>query len=215
MSAAINGGNLYKPYIVKELIEEETKTVIKSVLKTKIRSVITPESSKLVRFALESVVANGSGRNAYIENYRVGGKTGTAQKVNEGKYMVGNYILSFVGFLPADDPEVIVYVSVDNPKGVTQYGGTVAAPIAKNILQTAISVLDISPRTDGMPKEYTYLDKHYYTVPRVIGSNLKEAKEALKGFNVTYSGEGENVTYQSPKENTYLEEGGTVKLLLS
>ena len=96
------------------------------------RSVISEETSATVRYALESVVANGTGRNAYIENYRVGGKTGTAQKVADGKYMVGNYILSFIGFLPADDPEVIVYVAVDNPKGVTQYGGTVHALLSEN-----------------------------------------------------------------------------------
>ena len=83
---------------------------------------------------LETVVAYGTGRNAYIEGYRVGGKTGTAQKVRNGVYLSGNYILSFVGFLPADNPQAIVYVAIDNPKGVTQYGGTVSAPIAKNIM---------------------------------------------------------------------------------
>lgn len=82
--------------------------------------------------ALESVVALGSGRNAYIEGYRVGGKTGTAQKVNNGVYMVGNYITSFIGFLPANDPKVIVYVAIDNPKGITAYGGTVVALICGN-----------------------------------------------------------------------------------
>lgn len=85
--------------------------------------------------ALESVVSLGTGRNAYIENYRVGGKTGTAQKVNNGVYMVGNYILSFIGFLPADDPKVVVYVAIDNPKGVTQYGGTVLAIKSEKIVK--------------------------------------------------------------------------------
>ena len=99
-----------------------------------------------MRYALESVVALGSGRNAYIEGYRVGGKTGTAQKVNNGIYMVGNYITSFIGFMPADDPQIVVYVAIDNPKGVTAYGGTVAAPIAKNILEDATSILNIKKR---------------------------------------------------------------------
>lgn len=85
-----------------------------------------------VRRALESVVTNGSGRGAYIEGYRVGGKTGTAQKVKDGVYMVGNYILSFIGFLPADDPKVIVYVAINNPKKVVQYGGVVHALISEN-----------------------------------------------------------------------------------
>lgn len=76
----------------------------------------------MVRYTLESVVSHGTGKNAYIENYRVGGKTGTAQKVNNGRYMSGNYIVSFIGFMPADKPEYVVYVAVDNPKGITQYG---------------------------------------------------------------------------------------------
>ena len=215
VSAAINGGTLYKPYIVKSMIEEETDTIIKTYEKEKIRTVISEETSSLVRYALESVVANGTGRNAYIENFRVGGKTGTAQKVQNGSYMVGNYILSFIGFLPADDPEVIVYVAVDNPKNVTQYGGTVSAPIAKNILQTAIDVLDIEERLDGMPKEYTWLDKKYVTVPNVVGMDVESAKEHLKGFNIEYTGNGTKVIYQSPKENYYVEEGSTIKLMLS
>ena len=215
VSAAINGGILYKPYIVKSMIEDETNTVIKTYEKEKVRTVISKETSELVRYALESVVANGTGRNAYIENYRVGGKTGTAQKVNNGSYMVGNYILSFIGFLPADDPEVIVYVAVDNPKNVTQYGGTVSAPIAKNILQSTIDILDIEERLDGMPKEYTWLDKKYVTIPNVVGMSVDEAKKTLKGFNLEYSGDGEKVIYQSPNAGYYIEEGTTIKLMLS
>ena len=215
VSAAINGGTLYKPYIVKSMIEEETNTVIKTYNKEKVRTVISEETSELVRYALESVVANGTGRNAYIENYRVGGKTGTAQKVSNGKYMVGNYILSFIGFLPADDPEVIVYIAVDNPKNVTQYGGTVSAPIAKNILQSAIDILDIEERLDGMPKEYTWLDKKYVTIPNVVGMDVEEAKKVLKGFNLEYSGDGTKVIYQSPQAGYYIEEGATIKMMLS
>ena len=157
VSASINGGTLYKPYIVSSMLEPETNNIIKKNEPTKVRQVISKESSELVRYALESVVANGTGKNAYIENYRVGGKTGTAQKVNEGKYMVGNYILSFIGFTPADDPEIIVYVAIDNPKGITQYGGTVSAPIAKNVLKSAINIFDIKPSNDGMIRtEYTW-----------------------------------------------------------
>ena len=131
VSATINGGTLYKPYIVKSLNETETNTLIKKYDKEPVRNVISKETSNLVKYTLESVVANGTGRNAYIENYRVGGKTGTAQKVNNGIYMTGNYIVSFMGFLPANDPEVVVYVAVDNPKGVTQYGGTVDAVLSE------------------------------------------------------------------------------------
>ncbi len=109
VSAAINGGILYKPYIVKSLNEPETNSVIYQNTSQIIRKVISEDTSNKVKFALESVVANGSGRNAYIPKYRVGGKTGTAQKVKDGKYMVGNYITSFMGFLPANNPEVVVH----------------------------------------------------------------------------------------------------------
>ena len=215
VSAAINGGSLYKPYIVSSLLEPETNNIIVKNNSNKIRQVISKDSSSLGRYALESVVANGTGKNAYIENYRVGGKTGTAQKVSNGKYMVGNYIVSFIGFMPADDPEIVVYVAIDNPKGITQYGGTVAAPIAKNVLKSAISILDIEPTTEGMTREYTWLDTKYVLLPNVVGMNVSEAKKTLKGFNIEYSGTGENVIYQSPQANYFIKEGGTVVLMLS
>lgn len=214
VSAAINGGTLYEPFLVKEMLEPETNSVIYTKEPVMRRKVISEETSKLVRYALESVVANGSGRSAYIENYRVGGKTGTAQKVQNGVYMDGDYILSFIGFMPADDPEIVVYVAIDHPQGVTQYGGVVAAPIAKSVLETAISVLDIEPSSEGMEKEYNWLDTKYVKLPEVTGLTVEEAKKALKGFSIEYSGEGENIVYQSPSANTYIKEGGTVKLML-
>lgn len=131
VSAAINGGILYTPYIVKRLIEPETGEIIQENQPQKVRKVISEETSNKVKLALESVVALGSGRNAYIEGYRIGGKTGTAQKVNNGVYMVGNYITSFIGFLPADNPEVVLYVAIDNPKGISAYGGTVVPLISE------------------------------------------------------------------------------------
>ncbi|MCI8575460.1 MAG: stage V sporulation protein D [Bacilli bacterium] len=215
VSAAINGGKLYTPFIVGSMLEPETNAVIQMNSPKFVRQVISEESSALVRHALESVVANGSGRNAYIENYRIGGKTGTAQKVQNGVYMSGNYILSFMGFMPADDPEIVVYVAVDHPVGVTQYGGTVSAPIAKNVLQTAIEVLGLPPTTEGMAKEYNWLDQKYVTLPDVVGKSLTEAKKILNGFKLEYSGEGETVTYQSPKAGYYIKEGGVVKIMLS
>lgn len=214
VSAAINGGTLYEPFLVKEMLEPETNSVIYTKEPVMRKKVISEETSKLVRYALESVVANGSGRSAYIENYRVGGKTGTAQKVQNGVYMDGNYILSFIGFMPADDPEIVVYVAIDHPQGVTQYGGVVAAPIAKSVLETAISVLDIEPSSEGMEKEYNWLDTKYVKLPEVTGLTVEEAKKTLKGFSIEYSGEGENIVYQSPSANTYIKEGGTVKLML-
>jgi len=215
VSAAINGGYLNTPFIVKYLSEPETNNIIKENKKTTIKQVISEETSKLVRYSLESVVANGTGKNAYIENYRVGGKTGTAQKVKDGIYMVGNYILSFIGFMPADKPEYIVYVAIDNPKGVTQYGGTVSAPIAKNILKNIIDLKKIKQDNTGMIRnEYTWLDTKYIMLPNVIGMTIKEAQKELKEFKIEYSGTGEKVIEQSPASNQYVKVGSTVKLML-
>ena len=215
VSAAINGGILYKPYIVKSLNDPETNSVILENNPTIVRKVISEDTSNKVRYALESVVARGTGHNAYIAGYRVGGKTGTAQKAVNGAYLSGNYITSFIGFLPADNPEVVIYVAVDNAKGITQYGGTVAAPIAKNFLLSAIDILDIEKRNDEIEREYLYTDKQYAKVPNVIGMEVKDAVKELKKFKVEYSGEGSIVTYQSPSSDEAIYEGETIRLLLS
>ncbi len=215
VSAAINGGILYKPYIVKSLNEPETNSVIMQKEKQIVRKVISEETSEKVRYALESVVTNGTGRPAFIDGYRVGGKTGTAQKVSDGHYMVGNYIVSFMGFLPADDPQIVLYIAVDNAKGVTQYGGTIAAPIARNVLLDAISILGIEKRDGASEKKYNYLDKKYYEIPNVIGLNSKEAIKLLKNFKVEFSGTGNIITYQSPSAGERIYEGEKVRLLLT
>lgn len=214
VSAAINGGYLYKPYIVKSLNEPETNTVIQQNDKQIVRKVISEETSEKVRYALESVVTNGTGRSAYIDGYRVGGKTGTAQKVQNGRYMVGNYIVSFIGFLPADDPQVVVYIALDNAKGVVQYGGTVAAPIAKTVLTDAITALGIEKREGSTEKKYNYNDKKYIDVADVVGMEKNEAIKNLKSFKVEYTGTGNKVIYQSPSAGERILEGETVRLLL-
>ena len=215
VSAAINGGNLNTPYVVSSIIDDSSKSIIYENKPKVKRRVISKETSATVRFVLESVVANGTGKNGYIENYRVGGKTGTAQKVSNGKYMVGNYILSFIGFLPADDPEVIVYVAVNNPKGVTQYGGTVSAPIARNIMLSAIETLGIKEKEGGMLKEYSYFDVKYLQVPDVVGMSKEEATKTLKEFKVKYTGNGNKVAYMSPSANTFQSVETTITLLLN
>ena len=214
VSAAINGGYLLKPYIVKSINEPETNQVILENTRTEVSKVISEETSSMVRYALESVVANGSGHNAYIENYRVGGKTGTAQKVENGVYLHNNFILSFIGFMPADKPEIVVYVAINNPKGVTQYGGTVSAPVAKNVLLSAIEVLDIKPDLDGMKKTYQWYETEYIKLPDVEGMELETAKKTLKDFKLEYSGNGDTVLYMSPEPGYYVKKGGTIKLML-
>lgn len=215
VSAVVNGGSLYTPYVVKNFLEPETDTIIKRVEPKKVATVISKETSDLVKYALESVVAKGSGHNAYIENYRIGGKTGTAQTVENGVYSASKYILSFIGFMPADDPEIVVYVAVQNAKNVVQYGGTVSAPIARNIFLSAIDILDIQPDTEGIPKEYTWLDTKYEIVPDVTGKSIEEAKDILKGYNIEYSGNGSKVVYQSPSGGMYQKVGGTIMLMLN
>ncbi len=180
-----------------------------------VRKVISEDTSKTVRMALESVVALGTGRNAYIDGYRVGGKTGTAQKVKNGAYMVGNYIVSFIGFLPANDPKVVVYVAIDHPKGITQYGGTVSAPIAKAILEDAIAALKIEKQEGGLDKEYQWYDTKFYTVPDVTNMSLKDAKTALKNFTIEYDGSGDIIKSQSPSAGSRIASGSTIRLFLA
>lgn len=215
VSAAINGGVLYKPYIVKRITDSETNNILLENNKTRIKKVISKDTSKEVRYALESVVALGTGRNAYIENYRVGGKTGTAQKVSNGVYMVGNYITSFIGFLPANKPEIVIYVAIDNPKGISAYGGTVSAPIFKNIAEDAIMALKIKKPEAGLEKEYRYFDTKYYTLENVVGMDVDAAKEILKNFKVEYSGMGDKVIGMSPDSGSRIPEGSVVRLMVS
>lgn len=209
LSAILNNGNLYKPYIVLKEGSKEIKPVLKE------SNIVTKETSELVNYALRSVVANGSGRNAYIENYQIGGKTGTAQKVGiDGRYMLNNYILSFIGFINDEDNKYVIYIALDNPKGVTQYGGVASAPIAKNVLQDIISIKDIKSK-ETLPKLYKWDDTIYETIPTLIGKTKKEVKLLLKNFKIEFVGSGETVLDSSPSENTRVKQGSTIKILLN
>lgn len=210
VSSIVNGGSLYVPYVVSEVGDRSISPTIKR------RNVISKETSDVVKYALESVVANGSGRNAYIENYRVGGKTGTAQKVgSDGRYMSGNYVLSFIGFMPANDPEFVIYIALDHPKGVTQYGGVVSAPIARNVLKDIISIYDLKEDVSGLPKVYRWDDIKYVMIPDVIGKTKKDARKLLNGFNIEFVGDGDKVIDTSPSVNSRTKEGSTIKVLLN
>jgi stage V sporulation protein D (sporulation-specific penicillin-binding protein) len=214
VSAAINGGKLYKPYIVKALLEPETNTPVKTFEPKLVRQVISKDTSKEVASALESVVTNGTGRSAFIDGYRVGGKTGTAQKVNNGIYMVGNYIVSFIGFMPSNNPKIVLYVAIDNPKGVVQYGGTVAAPIARNILEDAIDILDIKREKGATEKNYQFYEKKYVEVPDFVGKDVKDISKINNGLLIEYSGSGKRVIYQSIKSKERVLEGSKIRVLL-
>ncbi|KHF28542.1 Stage V sporulation protein D [Anoxybacillus sp. BCO1] len=97
-------------------------------------------------------MAQGTGKGAFVDGYRVGGKTGTAQKAKDGQYLKDNHIVSFIGFAPADDPQIVVYVAVDNPKGTVQFGGVVAAPIVGNIMEDSLRALGVKPRKQQIEK---------------------------------------------------------------
>ena len=211
-SSLINGGFLYQPYIVKEIVHPSTNDVILTRNPTVKRKVISKETSDLMRIALESVVANGSGRNAYIDGYRVGGKTGSAQIAENGVYLANEYILSFIGAAPMNDPRIVVYIALEKPKSTIQYGGTVAAPIVKNVLYDSMKIMNIKENYEGPKKEYTWMDKKSYEVLDYVGLNKKEVKS--KYFKFEFIGTGNKVIDQIPKKNTFMNEGNTIVIIL-
>lgn len=213
VGAAVNGGKLMKPYLAKEWHDPKTGKALSVNAPKTVRQVISPETSAEVRRALESVVANGTGRNAYIDGYRVGGKTGTAQIVENGVYSKSKHIVSFIGFAPADDPQIIVYTAINNPKGI-QFGGLVAAPIVRNIMDSTLRYMKVPPRTNQMEKKYQYPDKKIVEVPNLIGMKRDEIKQAYYGFPLDLAGSGQSVSYQSPQPGTRLEEGATIRVYL-
>jgi stage V sporulation protein D (sporulation-specific penicillin-binding protein) len=215
VSAAINGGKLYKPHLAKAWYHPETGQVMEVIQPEVVREVITPEVSKQVREALESVVAKGTGRNAFLDGYRVGGKTGTAQKVIGGRYSSSEHIVSFIGFAPADDPKVVIYVAVDNPKGL-QFGGLIAAPIVKNIMGDTLRYMGIEPRKEQLERDYRYGETPIVEVPNLVGMSVSEIYEELNmNFNLSKSGAGEVVASQAPKPGERVERGSTIRIYLS
>jgi stage V sporulation protein D (sporulation-specific penicillin-binding protein) len=214
VSAAINGGYLYTPYIAKEFVDPVSGEVISRNTPELKRRVISEETSKQVRYALESVVAQGTGKGAYVDGYRVGGKTGTAQKVKDGRYMENNHIVSFIGFAPADDPQIVIYVAVDNPKGTVQFGGVVVAPIVGNIMEDSLRALGVKPRKEQIEKEYQWPDPKLVEVPNLLGLTKLELKQQLYHFKLDISGEGDMVIQQAPASGVKVAEGATIRVYL-
>lgn len=214
VSAAINGGVLYKPYVAKSWTNPDTGEVVSQTEPQAVRRVISEEASKQVRSALESVVAKGTGGNAFIDGYRVGGKTGTAQKVVNGRYSPNEHIVSFIGFAPADDPQIVVYTAVDNPQGI-QFGGVVAAPIVRNILEDALEYMQVPPRKEQLSKKYKYGETPVVTVPDLIGHSAQEIYENMNmNFNLAKSGAGNVVINQAPKAGARVEKGSTIRIYM-
>lgn len=214
VSAVVNGGKLYQPYILKSISEKETGNIIKKNSKKFIRQTISKETSNTMRRALENVVAKGGGKAAYIDGYRIGGKTGTAQKVENGVYLVNNYIMSFMAVVPSNNPEAVLYLAIDNPKHTAMLSSYTTTPIARRILLDIIEALDIKKQDSQIEKEKEWSDKTIYEVPNVVGMTKKEAKKALENFTVEYAGTGDKVVSQSPEAGTRVEEKTVVRLLL-
>ncbi|MGZ9585061.1 stage V sporulation protein D [Paenibacillus marinisediminis] len=214
VAAAVNGGKLYQPHVAKSFIHPETGLVVDQIEPNMVRQVISPETSKQVRDALEHVVAQGTGKNAFIDGYRVGGKTGTAQKVINGRYSPNEHIVSFIGFAPADDPKIVIYTAVDDPQGI-QFGGLIAAPIVKRIMEDSLQVMGVEPREKQVPREYRYDEVPLVTVPNLVGKKTSDLFEDLNSnFQLSASGSGAAVIHQAPKPGTRVERGTTIRIYM-
>ena len=209
-NACINGGILYKPYILKKIVKDNE--VILENKPTMIRRVISEETSMVVRDSLECVVALGTGRGGYIEGYRVGGKTGTAQIAIDGKYVEGKYILSFLGIAPMDDPSISCMIAIENPKNTIQYGGTVAAPMVKEVITESFGILNIDKRKDGVEfSPRLWIDKNIYTVSSYVGESISKLRDTSK-YRFIVLGDGLTVRSQIPEAGEKIIEGGYVIL---
>ncbi len=210
IGACVNGGNLYMPYILKGI--GIGSTIIYRDEKIFVRRVISEKTSQTMREALEKVVSLGTARNCYIEGYRAGGKTGTAQIAVDGQYLENTYILSFMGLAPMNDPQLIVYMAVNNPDSYIQYGGTVVAPLVREVLIESLNILGVKKQEGGIPLNIRYwIDKQSYKVDNYVGK-----KTALVSMSPYYSvrivGDGDTIVAQNPEYGEKVEEGGIVFL---
>lgn len=204
VAAVANGGKLMKPHLIKQIVDSE-KNVIEEYKPQVVRQVISEETSRTMREILESVVSVGGGKNAYLAGYRIAGKTGTSEKQPRGN---GHYVASFVGFAPADDPEIVCLVILDQPPvGNVYYGGLIAAPVVKNILEESLQYLNVEPQYTQ--EELELID---ITVPDITGKTRKEAEAILKNsnINISFRGEGDVVLDQVPKAYSKLSANSKV-----
>lgn len=211
-SAIINGGTLYQPYIVDSVLDPISGEVISQSLPTPQGQIISEETSALMRVALESVVANGGGKNAYIKGYQIGGKTGTAQKAVNGVYLSNEYILSFLSAAPINDPQIVIYVAADSPQNDVQYGGTVVAPVVRKCYEDILPYLNVEKVEEQIPKKKTWLDPIDVIVPNFIGKSKSECK--MEGITFEFVNEGEIVIDQLPKPGSVFQNQGKVMITL-
>lgn len=212
-SAIINGGILYEPYIVSNISHPLTNEIIYEKKPNNQGNIISSETSALMRFALESVVANGGGKNAYMDGYKIGGKTGTAQKAVDGVYLSSEYILSFLSAAGMDDPQIVLYVSCDSPKNEIQYGGVVVAPVVKAMYEDILPYMKIKQVEKQIPKKTSWLDPNMIEVENYIGKNKEDCKQ--EGLQFEFIGEGNQVIEQYPQAKIKIEENSKVVIILA
>lgn len=208
-SAIVNGGYLITPHFGKGIADEEGN-IIENFQYERGEQVISRETSETMKMILESVVSEGTGSKAYIPGYRIGGKTATSEKLPRRS---GKYIASFMSFAPAEDPQVMALVLIDEPQGV-YYGGTVAGPVMQELLRNILPYLGIEPQYSE--KEAEEAAKAVTTVPDLAGMTLGEAKNALfqAGLSAQTETEGETITRQTPPAGELVNKGTKVILSL-
>lgn len=203
--AVINGGRLMQPYLLKEAIAPDGTVLYRTQPKV-VSTPISEETSATMRELLELVVSEGGAKNAAIEGYRIGGKTGTAQVYKDGRISRDVHIGSFLGFAPADDPRIALLVIVDEADVPVDYGGTTAAPFARQILADVLPYLGCKPSSQDEREEIAVED--------VVGLPLWQARKVIaeQGFSVLDDGAGDTVTAQMPSPGGKLIKGGQVML---
>ena len=221
VSASINGGLLMEPMLVKAVTDADGKVVHEYQPKS-VRRVVSEETSREVASLLEGVVLYGSGRNAYVDGYRVGGKTGTAQVVgSSGGYVSGRYVSSFIGFAPVEDPQVAILVTVIEPQGGVYFGSQVAAPTFRAVMQDTLQYLGVPEQKDlPKPKNLNFWENtrepEEVRVPQVVNVPVNQAVQDLRGIGLNFMirGEGPVVYGQIPEAGATVLEGTTVILEL-
>ena len=210
VAAVTNGGYLVQPHVAKEFVDDNG-VVIQSVDTTPKRQVISAETSATVANMMEQVVSSGTGGNAYLQGYRIGGKTATSEKTDQRDEngQVTKYSVSVVGIAPADDPMYAILVMLDEPNTSVTSGGQLVAPVVRNIFNDILPYLGVVPQYT--PEELANLE---ISVPNVIGSDVKTAKTELSNAGFTYriEGEGQTVVDQVPKTGERLSKGSSIIL---
>lgn len=207
-SAVVNGGNLVVPHFGVEIKTPDGSTVNTIDYKTT-PGAVTKETSETMKMLLEAVVADGTGRRAYLPGFKVGGKTATSEKLPRRN---GKYISSFIGFAPADDPKVIAIILIDEPTGI-YYGGTIAAPVISELFDNILPYMGIEPRYSESEIEKFKIGS--FEVPDFVGKTKAEVKDLLKiyGFGELYpTGEGDVVMEQFPLPGEKVEQGSSLIL---